>query len=627
MLNLMRKNVQSWFIKVVLFAIIIVFALWGVGSFQEKKASIAATVDDHIITFKDYQKYLYDLTRLYRERFGEDLVRILSLEKMAINDLISRVLLLEEAKRLKLRVTEDELRDSVSKNPAFQNEGKFDKQLYLRVLKSYFRQTPQEYEEDQKRAIEINKVTEIIRDSIKVSEKEEFDFYCFQKEKINLEFVRIKTGNFQEKTRISGEEIEKYFDSHKEEFRIPAKVNARYLSFSTAMYEKKVKVIPEDIEDYYHLNLEKFSEPEKIKASHILVKPQKEGDQGKEEALKKAKNILKEVREGKEPFSVLAKKYSDCPSAQKGGDLGYFEKGDMEKPFEDAAFSLKEGEISSLVETKFGFHIIKVEEIKEDRVDSLEEMKDQIICDLKKEKAQEFLDREIGAIYGQIIKDKDLEGYGGKNGQPVKSTGFFARSEAIPDIGIDNTFSSTAFSLEKGRISSPVKSKNKYYIMQLTGKEEARIPELNEVKEKVKKAAKKEKTEELAAEEAEKIFQRWKDGENIQTLAAKKGLKVEETGFFLRKSTNPPKIGISPALKTITPSLTPENPYPDEVVQVRETFFAIKLKEVKTEPFNSREDETIKTFFSQKQQAIFNSWIENLKKKADININGELVKF
>jgi peptidyl-prolyl cis-trans isomerase C len=173
----------------------------------------------------------------------------------------------------------------------------------------------------------------------------------------------------------------------------------------------KVKVSDEEILKFYNDNKERyFSKPEQVRASHILIGvDQKADEETKKKAKEKAEAVLKEVKEGKKDFAELAKSNSTCPSKDQGGDLGPFGKGQMVKPFEDAAFALKQGEVSGIVETQFGYHIIKLTEKKASENVSLDEAKTKIAEFLKGQKIQGKVAEYINEVKGKIKVEKLLK--------------------------------------------------------------------------------------------------------------------------------------------------------------------------------------------------------------------------
>jgi peptidyl-prolyl cis-trans isomerase C len=181
---------------------------------------------------------------------------------------------------------------------------------------------------------------------------------------------------------------------------------------------RKINVSDKEVKEYYDANLEKFKQPEQVKASHILIKVDPKADEsGKAEARKQIEMIQKKVKKG-EDFEALAKEYSGCPSSTKGGDLGYFGRGQMVKPFEDAAFALEPGQVSNIVETRFGYHLIKVIEKKPPTTMSFDEVKERIQRYLKQQRIRE----KVLAYVEELRGKAKVETFLGED-EPAKKAG------------------------------------------------------------------------------------------------------------------------------------------------------------------------------------------------------------
>ncbi|KKK74817.1 hypothetical protein LCGC14_2879960, partial [marine sediment metagenome] len=349
MLKVMRKK-----IRIILWGTIILviptFILAGaLVGLKERRLNLVASVNKKGITREAYYKEVKRLYREMRERMGdefnEEIVKSLNLEEVVVNNLIRRELLLQEARREKIGVSDQELREEIKSHPAFQKEGRFDKETYFALL-DWLGYTPQKFEEEMSKEISITKLKNLILDGIEISKKEIRDEYLKRNEEIEIEYLLIA----------------------------PA---------------KEVKVDEKEIEKYYQENKESYRIPEKIRVRHILIKGR--------EARERIKEIKRRLEEG-EGFESLAKEFSQCPSKEKGGDMGFFTRGNMAEELERVAFGLKKGQISRLVKSRFGYHIIKLEERKESHIPPLDEVRERIKRTLKevrgweiaKEKAQEI---------------------------------------------------------------------------------------------------------------------------------------------------------------------------------------------------------------------------------------------
>jgi hypothetical protein len=221
--------------------------------------------------------------------------------------------------------------------------------------------------------------------------------------------------------------------------------------------------------------------------------------------------------------------------------LGFISKGQVVPEFEEAAFGLKTGEISPVIQTAFGLHILKVDEIQEQKTDPLDKVKGQIQTFLQTRQAREIAHDEADQAYGAAVKEKTLEGFAKEKGLSLKETGIFS---AADKVDLDPKLKDAALSLGKGDVSPVLRLGETFAVLQVLEKQEARNPELKEVEAKVFEAARLEKQKGKASAKAKDLLEKLRQGAEWKSLMAREGLKIEETGFFER-ALDPPKIGSS----------------------------------------------------------------------------------
>jgi peptidyl-prolyl cis-trans isomerase D len=626
MLGWMRKQTRSWFVYIAFGIIIIVFVFfYGWGGRGQRKPKSVASVNDQKITRRMYDEAYENLLVLsrnfYKRGFSEEEIK--ELRQRALDELIDRALMIQEAGRLGLTVGSDEIKKEISNTPAFQTRGKFNKDTYLRQLAAS-RMTPSEFEKAMEANMLISKLINIVQDTAKLSDKELFTLYRLENEKVNLKFLKLSALDLENRVEVSREEIEEHYKNTKESHRTPVMLKTRHLSFDPKLYREKVEIRPEEIEAFYRVNEDRFIKEEKVRAGHILLEV-KGNEDGKreEEARKKAEEIRGRIEKG-EDFSQLAKRFSqDTASASKGGDLGYFERGQMVKDFEEAAFSLKTGEVSPVVRTPRGFHIIKVKDVQERRTEPLEEVKSVIEEELRTEGADELAREEARRAIAQIYRSGDLVGYAKRNGLAVHETDFFSEGKPIEGIGVNKDFSDSALLLKAGEISPIVSVGKRYLVLQLIERKEPYLPTLEEVEEKVVKLVRKEKAREVAREEAEKLLREFASGASMDQIAKREHLTVEETGLFSRRSGFISKIGVSEELVREAFSLTLKKPLPQKVYGVGNRYYIVELEEREEADqgkFQPQKGKMLERFLAQKREERVKLWLKGLKERAEIKI-------
>ncbi len=445
MLDFVRNKQKSIIIKIA-FAIIILSFVIGYamlsspgGPVGEDQSAEAVVVNGKPIAYNDFQSTysgLYQVYQnIYQDQFTPALEKQLKLAEKTLNSLIDQELLQEEAERQQIKVSGEELVDAIAQIPAFQENGVFNKDRYLQVL-AYQRLNSDQFEAMQRSELITAKVREQLQAGVTVTEAEIDEEFRDNNEKVNLNFVSLTPASFEEKVKVTDEALAAYFAEQQEVFRVPEMVSLRYLQFVPERYLDEVTFDDSELEKYYRRHLDKFEILEKVKASHILIKV----DEGADDAVRAekkafAEKLLERAKAG-EDFAKLARENSDdAASAVNGGNLGYFTRGSMVKPFEQAAFSMKPGDISDLVETIFGYHIIKVEEYTEPGVRSLAEAMDEVKEGLRQEKAKQLAFEKAMDAYNINRKTGDLESAAKANELGLKETGPFARDGYIDGIG------------------------------------------------------------------------------------------------------------------------------------------------------------------------------------------------
>jgi len=626
MLGWMRKQTRSWFVYIAFGIIIIVFILmYGFPQEGQRDGAFVAQVNNQKITRRQYNELYENMLMFSRNLYKRSLTEkeIKQLRQRALDNLVEQVLVIQEAARLGLEVSPEEVKREIANTPLFQSEGMFNRDLYLRQL-SARRMTPGEYEKAVSTEMLVSKLVGVLQNTTKLSDEELYELYRLENEKVNLRFLKLDASDFEDEAEVSQEEVVAHYGKNQENYRMPVRVKVRYLSFEPKQYREKVEVGPEEIEDFYRVNEDRFMQEEKIRARHILIEVKKgEGDQAEGDAQKKAEDARKRIEEG-EDFSKLAKKLSqDTASAAKGGDLGYFTRGQMVEGFDDAAFSLKPGEVSPAVRTSRGFHIIKVEDIQEGGPEPLEKVRGVIEEELRVEKAEARSREEASLAIGRIYRSGDMAGYAKEHGLVVQETGFFSGDEPTREFGINKDFNEAALLLRTDETSPIIRLGEKYLIIQLVERREPYVPALEEVEARVKKAVRQEKAKKAAKEKAERLLAELASGTTVDQTAKREHLIPEETGLFTRGSVYIHKIGPSEELLREAFSLTPEKPLPGKAYGIKDDYYLVKLKErigADREKFQAEKVKLRKRLLAQKRNEGVKLWIKGLKEKAAIEI-------
>ncbi len=624
MLKLMREKASSLLIKILLGAIVVVFVFWGVGSFRSQRSGNVAFVNDQPITVEEYRQSYNNLMEQVRRRFGnnlnDEMIKMLQLKKQAIDSLINQKLLLQEADKLNFRVSDAELSDSIRKIGAFQIDGVFDSRRYNDLLNRN-RLTPEAFEAMQRESLLMDKLRSFIAGSVKVSDQEANEWYKWDNALVNIDFVVFEPENYKDITP-SVEEIKKFFDAHKGEYKTEPRIKVRYLHFAPDAYASKVNVTDEDINEYYMESQEEFKTPATVKARHILIKVDADAaPEAVEKARIKARDILKMAVEGGD-FADLAKKYSECPSKDKGGDLGSFTRESMVKPFADKAFSMKAGEISDPVRTRFGWHLIKVEKVNKASITSRDEASDEIRRKLINDKTRNLAYDEAATVYDASVDSDSLVKTAEARNLKLLTTDYFTQKG--PGKGVKNPlrFASAAFDLPVMEISDIQEFGDGYYLLQVIEKIDGKIPELKDVEKKVGADLIKVKQDEKAKADADNFLAALKNGKSITDEGKQSNLTVVTTGFFDRKRSIP-KIGYERKITEAAFKLSNKEKTPERVIKGKKGYYVIALKEIKepdSEDFDKEKSKIKEKLIEEKKSRVFAEWVSQIREKSDISI-------
>jgi len=624
-ITMMRRHTKGILVKAMIGLIAVVFVFWGVYSFREKPGLKIAYVNGDLITGQEYEavyrEMLDSLQKQYRNYWNDNLIKVFQLRQRALDSLINKRLISQEAGRLGLRITDDEVADAIRAYPAFQINGEFDEGRYGSLLR-YNRMEPADFESETRSGLLGQKISQFIKCFFPVADTEIMDYYTYQKEKINIGFVSFDPQDFREKIGVKQEEKEEYFEKNKEKYRISEKIKIAYLALDPSDFEDKVTVEEKEISDFYELNQESFKDPKQIKARHILFKVSPDASQSEEsEAKEQALAILERARGG-EDFAALAKEYSQDPTASEGGDLGYFERGKMVEPFEELAFALKTGEIGGPVRTRFGWHIIKVDDIRDATIKTLPDVRDQIEEGLKKEISRDMAHERALSLMDQMPYNIDLATYAAQHGLEANESDYFSRDGAIPGLGEDERLKRSINSLDKGEVSEVIEHKDKFYIVQVVDSKDSYIPDISEASGQLQKDVIDHLSLVAAKKEAEAYLEELKGGATWSELAEKKNAKTDETDFFSRGGSIP-KIGFAPSIFEAAFSLSSQKRYPDQVFEVNRKVYVIRWldrKGINTEDFDKEKKAFKERLLIAKEQRISDAWLQSMKEEAEIKI-------
>jgi len=634
LLDLMRRHARSWLIKVALGGIIIVFIFWyGWSGPGDRSQSFAARVNGTVVSYDQfYNVYESELEKI-RLRFGgalpPELMQKVNLKKSVITGIVHQVLMLQEAERLGMFVTDQDLAWDVKSNPQFQRDGVFDPNMYRIYLQS-IKLTPAMYEQTRKQEILEEQLVRLLTDSVKTDPEEIKTWWHFQHDKVALSILLIKP-EIKETKEIDQKALESFFRKNEKKYAIPESLNLKYVVFSWADLEKKLSVTEQDIRDHFTMNPKEFIIPEKVHIKVILLKAPEAGDQKAIEELKqKAEELKKRIGAG-ESFDDVAKAEShDKASAEKGGDLGFIARGALAPELEEAAFKTDAGAVSDPIKTKQGYYLIKVEEKQLEVARNYESVYDEIRAKLTEARARKELPAVAEDFYEQVYRTEDLEGQANKFGFTVWEQNFVSRKGALDHVGSDPEVIEDAFRLKTGEVSKMVKTGDTYVVTKLINRNKERMPSLDEVRDQVVKDYLKDQARLEAEKKAENIIRALKEApDKVNEMITQMGLTWENLDPVSRTAGFVPQLGNSSEVTEMLSVISTDSPVLSRPIVVEDGAAAVvkltAVEKASEEQFN-KDAAAFESWVSEVRKTEFlKGWIKLLEDRSQIEINDKLM--
>jgi len=629
MLRYLRENTGNWIIKIFLGIIVVVFVFLGVGSFGSKRNNSIATINGEPITMEEYQQAYKAIVDQMRARFGknlnDDILKALNVKQQALDSLIEQKLVLAQADILEITISDKELQQSLFSIKAFQRDGMFNLDQYRKVL-SLNSLNPEIFEQNQINSLRQQKVRDMVLSAVNVSELEARNWYLFQNAKIAVDYLLFDPDSYTD-IHPDQEQIKNFYNGNKDNYKSDPEIKVWYLKFSPEDHTDKVSVSESNIKDYYQEHPEDFKTPQKVEARHILIKIDQDAEEEKVTAAQKKAQQIYEMAVKDQDFEKLAKQYSEGPSKEGGGYLGIFEKKAMVKPFADKAFSMKPGEISNPVRTRFGWHIIKVVAKFDASTQTLEQVSGKIKKELEQLEMQNLAYDKAGEAFDAVIDGDDFEQVALIADKQIVKTQEFAMNGEGLDMADNTGFARAAFELSLDDISDVKQFGDSYYLIKSVVKIEPVVQELDSVKERVVKELTAKLQNEQAKNDADLYLKKALDTKALDQIAGEYQLKLNSTKLFTRNS-NIEGVGNSSEFNQASFALSQKNKIHPEIIETSSKYYIIGFKEKKF-PEESKISDNLKNIKNEitwrKQTQSFQAWINELKKHSEINYDPQVL--
>jgi peptidyl-prolyl cis-trans isomerase D len=555
MLKVFRDNLKNlaWILWVIIALFVLALAAdFGASVKGRGNETSIAKVGGESVSRQEFQRAAQHMTEMYRQVYGEQLSPEIEKQvyRQALSQAVTQKILLVEARRLGLAVTDAELRDQILAIPAFKDEqGRFvGEDLYKSTLQANH-VTPADFEREMRDQLLQKKLNDALAANLYVSEDEVQRAYRDQVERAKIRYLQLPRARFAAQAQVSPDELAAYFKAHQQEFRLPEQRDVAYLLVNGAQMAAQAQVSDQDLRGYYDAHKAEFSQEEQVRARHILVMVNDKRDDAQAAArIQEAKKKL----DGGADFAQVAREYSDdTASKDKGGDLGpYFGRNRMVKEFEDAAFSAPVGKVVGPVKSSFGYHLIEVLDKQPGGQQPFAAVSTQIRARLTAERARQLAENRAKEIAGRLAANKPGNAEALKAlAQPPAVTfaeaGRIGAADPVPGIG--TAITTTAFSLKKGDVSPAVQVPQGWAVLYVKDVVPSHAPELKEVEPRVRAAIAGQKLQQLAQQKLEEARREMAQGKTLDQVAAELGVPVKETAEFGGQGAIP-GIGYNPEL-------------------------------------------------------------------------------
>jgi peptidyl-prolyl cis-trans isomerase D len=461
----------------------------------------------------------------------------------AAEQLITRQALLTEATHMGLRVSPEEVKEELQHGryaATFFPGGNFIGEQEYEGMLTRANLTPAKFEESVGHDLLLTKLQALISGTASVSEAEIHEQFVKQNTKVKFDYAVLKEDDIKKGLHPTDSELKAYYQSRLSSYAnaIPERRKIKYAVIDSNKVESGVTVTQDDLQSYYQQHRDAYRVPEQVKVSHILIKTPLPGPDGKvdekgaAEAQRRAEDLLKQIKSGAK-FEDLAKKYSEDPgSAKEGGSLGWIGRGQTVPEFEKAAFSLSKGQVSDLIKSSYGFHIIRIDDKQDAHMKALDEVKSEIEPALKHQKAQQIAQRQAE----NLLKDArtlGLDAAAAKQNVPFITSDFFARRDMLPGLGPSPQFMEAVFAAQEKAPPDMSATSQGTAVYELLAIKLPATPTFEEIRSRVEDEFKTEQSRTLLTQKAQELSDRAKASHDLKKAAKELGATMKTSDLVL----------------------------------------------------------------------------------------------
>jgi peptidyl-prolyl cis-trans isomerase D len=606
---------------------------------------IIAKVSGENITVEQVRDTARQMAEQQAQQYGKNASMLLPFliqqdTQRAVDQLIGREALLTEAQHLGLKATPEEVKDELQHGhyaSVFFPGGTFIGEAEYQGLLQQHNLTPAIFEDNVSKEIVIGKLQAMITSSASVSDTAIREEFTKENMKVKFEYAVLKQDDIKKGLHPTTEELKAFYDSHQKSYAnsVPEKRKIKYVVLDSAKIQGGVQITHDDLQTYYNQHRDQYRVPEQVKVSHILIKTPLAGADGKvdekgvAEAQKRAEDLLKQLKAGAK-FEDLAKKNSEDPgSAKEGGSLGWIGKGRTVPEFEKAAFSLPKGQMSDLVKSSYGFHIIRVDDKQDAHMKTLEEVKGEIEPILKQQKVQEAAQKQAEELLAQA-KTQGLEAAAAAKGVSVVTSDFFGRRDVVPGLGPAPQFMDAVFTSAERSAPEMASTSQGFAVFQLLAVKPPSTPTFEEIRTRVETEFKNERSSILLSQKTQELSDRAKTAHDLKKAAKELGATVKTSDFVL-PDAQVPDIGSMTGEASVVFNMKPGDI--SGPVNSGANGVVLSLLEVQApteDDFAAKRDEIREQLLQSQKHELFGLFVNNVRqqmeKSGKIKINQDELK-
>jgi len=529
MLESMRNQAQSWLAKVLLTGIALSFVLWGVGDyFSDNGATTVASINGKPISgpefYQAYERQLNAYRAMLGKQFSKELVNSLHVKENTLQTIINRRIMLDVAQQLGMVAPAAVLLSTVENNPSFQSAGVFDPKRYQVLTRNMGFGSEQDYENDLRLNIMVDALHKAIAGSAQVSESEIRERFNHDYEQRVMAAIIVDPATQMDKITITDAQAKAWYESHKQDYQSPLKIKVNAVEISAMALAQDMSVDESEIKAAYNSRKAEFSVPEQRRARHILIKVAKTSSEGAYKAARKKLEAVQARLKAGEDFAKLAKEVSeDTATASKGGELGWFKAGVISPQLDEVVFAMDKGDVSDIVETQSGFHLIQLEDIRPAHQQTYAEVKDKIKNELIQTRANDEAYQLSQDLDDALGMEDSFKAAAASLNLKVFSSDLVSMDEAaVTPLLTDPEIRAKAFATLPGQPVEIVEvSDGRFIAFEVVERQKPAVLPYKQVLRKVKVDAKLEAANTRARELADKI--RASKGKTLDELAQQYG--------------------------------------------------------------------------------------------------------